>query len=138
MVAQFFRLGDDDCFASGGAGGEPAYCGFLERRGHVHAFKVEGVDLLLFAVFVDFEVALLEALHQFAGLGVAGHDVGEHEFGVGLEREAALRRGGDLAGVLRGRRILGGDRRHGRSQERQQRRALRRVVGSNCSCVTLG
>ena len=105
VIAQFLGLGDDDGFVAvaGGAGGEAADGGFVERRGHVDAFEIEGVDGLLFAVFEDFEVALLEALDDFAGFGVAGDDVGEDQIGVGLEPEAALRRGGDLAGGLRGR-----------------------------------
>ena len=45
----------------------------------------------------NLEVALLEALHQFAGFCVARHHVGEHKLGIRLEREAALRRIGDLA-----------------------------------------
>ena len=48
----------------GGSGGESADRGLLERRGHVDAFEVESVDGLLFAVFVNLEVALLEALDE--------------------------------------------------------------------------
>ena len=48
-----------------GAGREAADGRLVQRRGHVDALKIEGGDLLLLAVFVDGEVALLEAADQF-------------------------------------------------------------------------
>ena len=97
MVAQFFRLGHDDSFAAGGTGGEAAHGGLLDRRRHVDAFEIEGGDLLLPAVLVDFEVALFQVLHELAGFSVARHHVGEDKLGVGFEYESALLRAGDLA-----------------------------------------
>ena len=93
MIAELVGRGDDSGLVSvaGGAGGETADRRLVERRGHVHALKVEGRDLLLLAVLVDFEVALLQIFHQLAGLRIARYHVGEHEIGVGLERETALR-----------------------------------------------
>jgi hypothetical protein len=61
VIAQLLGLGHHHGLAAAGAGGQAAHRGLVERRGHVHALKVEGVDLLLLAVLVDAEVALLQA-----------------------------------------------------------------------------
>ena len=78
MVAQLLGLGNDNSLAAayGGSGSEAADRGLLERRGHVHILKVEGGDLLLFAVFEDMEIALFEPLDQLAGLRVSSYDIG--------------------------------------------------------------
>ena len=104
VIAQLLGLGHNHRLAARGAGGEAAHRGLLERRGHVDALEIKSRDLLLFAVFVDSEVALLEVFDDLAGFDVARHHVGEDEFGIGLEHESALRRCRDLAGRLRGKR----------------------------------
>ena len=94
VIAQVFRPRDDNGLGSwpGRAGSQPAHRRFVQRLGHVHALKIEGGDLLLLAVLVDLEVALLEPAHKLAGLRVAHHHVGQHQFGVFLQHETALRR----------------------------------------------
>jgi hypothetical protein len=120
MVAQLLGFGHDDCLAAGGSGGEAAHGGLLERRSHVDALEIKGRDLLLFAVLEDFEVALFKVLHELAGFGVARHHVSKDQIGVGLEHESALRRGGNLAGRLRGKR-----RQTGSGQRQQRKRCAR-------------
>ena len=96
VVAQILGTNRDSCLALAGPRGQSADGGFAERRGHLHALEVEGRNLLLLAVFVDAEVALLESAHHFARLGIARHNVGQHQLAVQLEHEAALRLIGDL------------------------------------------
>ena len=98
VIAQVFWLGNNDGLVAAASGGQPADRGFAERRGHFHGFKIKGRNLLLLSVFEDAEIALLEPAHQLAGLRVARHHVGQHQFCIHLEHEAALRRVGDLRG----------------------------------------
>ena len=108
MIAQIFGLRYDDSLVARTvrACREAADGGFVERSGHVDALEVEGGNLLLLAVLVDGEVALLEAVNEFAGLFVADHDIGEHEFGVYFHDEAARLLGILRRGASRGRRAL--------------------------------
>ena len=90
--------------------GQPNHRGLIQRRGLVNTFKVERLNLLLLAVFVDAEIAFLQPLHHLAGLRIPRHHIGQHQFAVHLQDEAALRRVRDLsarciAGALCKRRL---------------------------------
>ncbi len=105
MIAQVFGTSHDHGLVARPLcpRGKAADRGLVQRSGHIHALKIERGDLLLLAVLVDAEVALLEPAHQLACLGIARHNVGEHQFGIHLHHKAARL----LLRVLGRRRRLG-------------------------------
>src|SRR5579862_2175115 len=69
---------------------EPAHRRLAQRRSPVDVLIIECFNMLFLAAFVDAEVARLQPSHQFAGLGVAHHDIRQHQIAVHLESESAL------------------------------------------------